>query len=85
MGRPARGYVRFSGVLKNLGHRASDATVANVLKKHGLPPAGDRKKETTWTDFITSHMDVLVATDFFTVEVWSRLGANGAAVSLYGL
>jgi len=44
------------------------------LKRHGLPPAGDRKKETTWTEFINSHMDVLVATDFFTVEVWSRLG-----------
>ena len=66
------GYDRSSGALKNLGHRVSDATVANVLKRHGLPPAGDRKKETTWTEFINSHMDVL--TDFFTAEVWSRLG-----------
>ena len=68
------GYDRISGALKNLGHRASDATVANVPKRHGMPPASDRKKETTWTEFITSHMDVLVATDFFTAEVWSRLG-----------
>ena len=52
----------------------SDATVANVLKRHGLPPAGDRKKETTWTEFITSHMYALVAADFLPVEVWSRLG-----------
>ena len=44
------GYDRISGALKNLGHRVSDATVANVLKRHGLPPAGDRKKETTWTE-----------------------------------
>ena len=57
----------------------SDATVANVLKRHGLPPAGDRKKETTWTEFINSHMDVLVATDFFTAEVWSRLGLRAPA------
>lgn len=68
------GYDRISGALENLGHRVSDATVANVLKRHGLPPANDRKKETTWTEFIDSHMDVLVATDFFTAEVWSRLG-----------
>jgi len=74
LGAPGQGYDRISGALKNLGHRVSDATVANVLKRHGLPPAGDRKKETTWTEFINSHMDVLVATDFFTVEVWSRLG-----------
>ena len=76
---PGQGYDRISGVLKNLGHRVSDATVANVLKRHGLPPAGDRKKETTWTEFINSHMDVLVATDSFTVEVWSRLGLGAPA------
>jgi len=68
------GYDRICGALKNLGYRVSDATVATVLKRNGLPPAGDRKKETTWTEFINSHMDVLVATDFFTAEVWSRLG-----------
>ena len=68
------GYDRISGVLKNLGHEVSDATIANVLKRHGLPPAGDRKKETTWREFIDTHMNVLVATDFFTTEVWSRFG-----------
>ena len=68
------GYDRISGALRNLGHRVSDATVANVLKRHGMPPASDRKRETTWTEFINSHMDVLAATDFLTVEVWSRLG-----------
>ena len=68
------GYDRISGALKNLGYRVSDATIGNVLKRHGLPPASDRKKETTWKEFISSHMDVLVATDFFTTEVWSRLG-----------
>jgi putative transposase len=68
------GYDRISGALKNLGHRVSDTTVGNVLRKHGLPPAFERKKETTWREFIRSHMDVLVATDFFTTEVWSRFG-----------
>ena len=26
---------------------------------------------TTWKEFIRTHMDVLVATDFFTAEVWT--------------
>ena len=66
------GYDRISGALKNLGHRVSDTTIANVLRKHGLPPVNERKKETTWREFVRNHMDVLVATDFFTTEVWSR-------------
>ena len=74
-----RQYDRICGALKNLGHRVSDATVANVLKRHGLPPAGDRRKETTWAEFVNSHLDVLVATDFFIVEVWSRLGLRAPA------
>ena len=74
MGAAGYGYDRLSGALKNLGHRASDTTVGNILRKHGLPPVSERKKETTWSAFIRSHMDVLVATDFFTTEVWSRFG-----------
>ena len=68
------GYERISGAMKNLGHRVSNTTVANVLRRHGLPPVDERKKETTWSEFIRAHMDVLVATDFFTTEVWSRFG-----------
>ena len=49
----------------------SDQTVGNVLKRHGLPPAPERKTTTTWKEFIRAHMDVLVATDFFTAEVWT--------------
>ena len=60
------GYDRISGALKNLGYRVSDTTVGNVLRKHGLPPASERNKETTWREFIRNHMDVLVASDFFT-------------------
>ena len=68
------GYDRISGALKNLGHLVSDTTVANVLRRNGLPPVAERTKETTWREFVRSHMDVLVATDFFTTEVWSRFG-----------
>jgi len=65
------GYDRIVGALANLGYRISDQTVGNVLKRHGIPPAPTRKKTTTWSEFIWAHMDMLVATDFFTTEVWS--------------
>jgi putative transposase len=48
--------------------------VGNILKRRGLPTAPARKKTTTWREFIRSHMDVLVATDFFTTEVWTLGG-----------
>jgi hypothetical protein len=48
--------------------------VGNILKRHGLPPAPEREKTTTWKEFIRSHLDVLVATDFFTTEVWTWCG-----------
>jgi putative transposase len=68
------GYDRIQGALKHLGYSISDQTVGNILKRHGLPPAPERKKTTTWRAFIRSHMDVLVATDFFTTEVWTWCG-----------
>jgi putative transposase len=65
------GYDRLAGALANLGYRVSDQTVGNILKRHSLPPAPEREKTTTWSEFIRMHLDVLVATDFFTAEVWS--------------
>jgi len=68
------GYDRIVGALINLGYRISDQTVGHILKRHGLPPAPERKKTTTWREFIRLHMAMLIATDFFTNEVWSWLG-----------
>jgi putative transposase len=68
------GYDRMAGALKHLGYTISDQTVGNILKRHGIPPAPERKKTTTWKEFIRTHMDVLVATDFFTAEVWTTAG-----------
>jgi putative transposase len=67
------GYNRIVGALSNLGYRISDQTVGNVLKRHGLPPAPERKTTTTWREFIRPHLDILMATDFFTSAVWSWL------------
>jgi hypothetical protein len=48
--------------------------VGNILKRHGIPPAPKRKKTTTWQEFTRTHLDVLVATDFLTTEVWTWCG-----------
>ncbi len=66
------GYDRIAGAMANLGYRVSDQTVGNILKRHGVPPAPERRKTTTWSEFIRSYMDVLAATDFFTAEVWTK-------------
>jgi transposase InsO family protein len=68
------GYDRIAGALAPLGYTLSDQTVGNILKRHGIPPAPARKKTTTWSEFIRTHMDMLVATDFFTAEVWTSCG-----------
>jgi putative transposase len=68
------GYDRIVGALANLGYTISDQTVGNIWKRHGLPPAPARKTTTTWQEFIRTHMDVLVATDFFTADVWTLGG-----------
>src|SRR5215468_4626029 len=68
------GYDRIVGALANLGLTVSDQTVGNVLKRHGIALAPERKTTTTWKECIRTYMDVLVATDFFTAEVWTRCG-----------
>src|SRR5205807_259250 len=68
------GYDRIVGALANLGYTIRDQTVGNILKRHGIAPAPERKTTTTWKEFIRTHLDVLVATDFFTAEVWTLGG-----------
>jgi transposase InsO family protein len=68
------GYDKIVGALANLGHEVSDQTVGNVLRRHGLVPAPERKKTTTWAEFIRAHLAVLAGTDFLSVEVFTRRG-----------
>lgn len=68
------GYDRIAGALANLGHEVSDQTAGNVLRRHGLPPAPERKRTTTWADFIRTHLAQLAGTDFFTAEVLTLRG-----------
>ena len=68
------GYRRIQGALSNLGHEIGESTIAAILKRHGLEPAPERTRKTTWKEFLTRHWDMIVATDFFTVEVWTKRG-----------
>ena len=68
------GYDRIVGALANLGHRVSDQTVGNILRRHGTAPAPRRSQITTWKDFLAAHMSVLAGCDFFTVEVLTWRG-----------
>jgi putative transposase len=71
---PTWGYDRIQGALANVGYHITDTTVGNVLKAHGIEPAPDRLRQTTWSTFLKAHWDVLAAIDFTSVEVWTPKG-----------
>jgi Homeodomain-like domain/Integrase core domain len=62
------GYDRIAGALANLGYKVCDQTVGNVLQRHALPPAPERKRTTTWAAFIRIHLAL------FTAEVLTLRG-----------
>ena len=68
------GYDRIVGALANLVHPVSHRTVGNILRRYGIQPAPKPSQNTTWKDFIASHMAVLAGTDFFTVDVLTWRG-----------
>jgi len=68
------GYDRIAGALANLGHEVCDQTVGNILRRHALPPAPERKHTTSWAAFIRMHLALLAGTDFFTAEVLTLRG-----------
>jgi transposase InsO family protein len=68
------GYRRIEGALCNLGHELARSTIARILARHGIEPAPERSRKTTWKEFLSRHWELIAATDFFTVEVWTRRG-----------
>jgi putative transposase len=67
---PSWGYRRIQGALANVGHAIDPITVRNLLHRHHLEPAPQRRKGgMSWSQFLKLHWDVLAATDLFTVEV----------------
>jgi transposase InsO family protein len=68
------GYTRIVGALSNLGYNLARGTVANILKRNGIEPAPERSRKTSWKEFLSQHWEMIVAADFFTVEVWTTKG-----------
>jgi putative transposase len=68
------GYRRIEGALANLGHEIARSTIAKILERNGIDPAPERIRKTTWKEFLSRHWELIVAADFFTVEVWTRRG-----------
>ncbi len=66
---PTWGQNRIEGELQTMKIRISPRTVAAILDRHGIKPAPERETDWTWRRFVTDHLDLLVATDFFTVDV----------------
>jgi hypothetical protein len=61
----AWGYRRIQGAISNLGHKLARSTIADVLRRHGIEPAPERSRKTTWKEFLTRHRELIVAADFF--------------------
>ena len=70
------GYRRIQGALSNLGPAIARSTIADILDRHGIEPAPERMRKTTWKEFLSRHWELIAATDFFTVEVWTRRGLS---------
>lgn len=71
---PSWGYTRLRGALFNLRHEVARNTIKNILLAHGLEPAPERGRHTSWHTFIKSHFGAIAGADFFTVEVLRGFG-----------
>src|SRR5260370_37748770 len=69
------GYRRIEGALSNLGHELARSTIAQILERHGIEPAPERSRKTTWQEFLGRRWEVIGATDFFLVSVDSASAA----------
>jgi transposase InsO family protein len=68
------GYTRIRGALYNLGHEIGRNTIKRILLENGLDPAPLRGKAMSWETFLKAHWGAIAATDFFSVEVLTRVG-----------
>lgn len=66
--------LREFNALANLGHDFSRGTIANVLSEHGIAPAHERGKDTSWATFLKAHWGSIAAIDSLTVEVLTLRG-----------
>jgi putative transposase len=49
------GYRRIQVALANLGHECARSTIADILRRHGIEPAPERNRKTSWKEFLKRH------------------------------
>jgi transposase len=76
---PSWGYRRIHGELAGLGVKIAASTAWEILKKAGIDPA-PRRTAPTWSQFLRSQADALLACDFFTADLLDGTRAYVLAV-----
>ena len=80
------GYKRIFGELKKLGIKIGLTTIRDIMKRNGLHPVPDKALKnpgSTWSRFISSHIETLVAIDFFTKPIYTLKGKFDAHVLVF--
>jgi hypothetical protein len=81
---PGWGCTRIRDALGNLGYELARTTIRFILQEHGIDPAPERSRRTSWETFLRTHWQAITACDFFTVEVLTWTGLTRSYV-LFGV
>src|SRR5262249_14968097 len=76
---PEWGYRRIHGEMAGLGVTVAPSTVWEILKTAGINPA-PRRTVPTWSQFLRSEADAILACDFFTADLLDGTHAYVLAV-----
>jgi putative transposase len=76
---PEWGYRRIHGELAGLGVNMAASTAWEILKKAGIDPA-PRRTAPTWSQFLRSQAEAILACDFFTADLLDGTQAHVLAV-----
>jgi transposase len=76
---PGWGYRRIHGELAGLGVKVAASTVWEILRASGIDPAR-RQTGPTWSQFLRSQADAVLACDFFTADLLDGTQAYVLAV-----